>query len=296
MLHENASEVGLPTRATSWWSGCSWRSDADGRRVSALKWGEGDPEVVFVHGGAQNAHTWDTVVLASSGPPWPSTRPATATRTGADDHAYWPPMMAPTSPRSSASLAPDADLVVGCPSADHVLPGRHPPVPGRAPSPSSTSPGAPTTPGRAHRDLHQRARDLRQLRRDPDRTDRGTTRPGRRRRCAVGCSTTPRRTPTAPGRGATTRSGTGRRLAATTCPGWPTSPNLWEAVDAVGPPLLPLRGGNSGVVGDEDVEEFQRRQPQAEVVVARRRPQHPGRPAPRAGQHLHDFITRTERT
>jgi esterase len=33
------------------------------RRVSALRWGTGPVEVVFVHGGAQNAHTWDTVAL-----------------------------------------------------------------------------------------------------------------------------------------------------------------------------------------------------------------------------------------
>ncbi len=32
--------------------------------VSALRWGGGEPEWVFLHGGAQNAHTWDTVMLA----------------------------------------------------------------------------------------------------------------------------------------------------------------------------------------------------------------------------------------
>ena len=73
--------------------------------------------------------------------------------------------------------------------------------------------------------------------------------------------------------------------------------NLWEAVDAVDVPLLLLRGGNSGVVGDEDVEELQRRRPEAEVIVV-----------PDAGhsiqgdqplvlaQHLHDFIERAQRT
>jgi len=39
-----------------------------GRRLSALVWGEGDPELVFLHGGAQNAHTWDTVALALDRP------------------------------------------------------------------------------------------------------------------------------------------------------------------------------------------------------------------------------------
>jgi esterase len=36
----------------------------DGRHVSALKWGSATPKIVFVHGSAQNAHTWDTVCLA----------------------------------------------------------------------------------------------------------------------------------------------------------------------------------------------------------------------------------------
>lgn len=36
----------------------------DGRTVSALRWGDGPIELVLLHGGAQNAHTWDTVALA----------------------------------------------------------------------------------------------------------------------------------------------------------------------------------------------------------------------------------------
>lgn len=34
------------------------------RQLSGLRWGEGEPELVLVHGGAQNAHTYDTVALA----------------------------------------------------------------------------------------------------------------------------------------------------------------------------------------------------------------------------------------
>lgn len=41
----------------------------DGERsLSALVWGEGPPEIVLLHGGAQNAHTWDTVALALDRP------------------------------------------------------------------------------------------------------------------------------------------------------------------------------------------------------------------------------------
>ena len=39
-----------------------------GRRLSALVWGAGEPELVLLHGGAQNAHTWDTVAMALDRP------------------------------------------------------------------------------------------------------------------------------------------------------------------------------------------------------------------------------------
>ncbi len=38
------------------------------RQVSALRWGEAPAEVVLLHGGAQNAHTFDTVALALGRP------------------------------------------------------------------------------------------------------------------------------------------------------------------------------------------------------------------------------------
>jgi pimeloyl-ACP methyl ester carboxylesterase len=65
-FHENAAEFGLPYEG----SPVVRRQEADvgGRRLSALVWGEGPPEVVFLHGGAQNAHTWDTVALALARP------------------------------------------------------------------------------------------------------------------------------------------------------------------------------------------------------------------------------------
>jgi pimeloyl-ACP methyl ester carboxylesterase len=38
--------------------------DTTNGSVSALRWGTGAPQLVLVHGTAQNAHTWDTVMLA----------------------------------------------------------------------------------------------------------------------------------------------------------------------------------------------------------------------------------------
>lgn len=67
MFHENAEEFGLP------WTGPPTVSRqaatlADGRQLSGLVWGAGPADIVFLHGGAQNAHTWDTVALALGRP------------------------------------------------------------------------------------------------------------------------------------------------------------------------------------------------------------------------------------
>ncbi len=63
LFHQNAEEFGLPYDGPP-----TVRREfvalPDGRRISALVWGTGDPQYVFLHGGAQNAHTWDTVALA----------------------------------------------------------------------------------------------------------------------------------------------------------------------------------------------------------------------------------------
>ncbi|SNQ50347.1 putative hydrolase [Frankia canadensis] len=63
LLRENADEAGIP------WGGQPTvrRVSTDvggGQKASALLWGDEPPKVVFLHGGAQNAHTWDTVILA----------------------------------------------------------------------------------------------------------------------------------------------------------------------------------------------------------------------------------------
>lgn len=67
LFHENAEEFGLPYDGPP-----TVRREqvevAPGRHLSALVWGEAEPELVLLHGGAQNAHTWDTVALALGRP------------------------------------------------------------------------------------------------------------------------------------------------------------------------------------------------------------------------------------
>jgi pimeloyl-ACP methyl ester carboxylesterase len=67
MFHENAEEFGIPYEGPPTVRRESVRVGRQ-RRLSALVWGETDPELVLLHGGAQNAHTWDTVALALDRP------------------------------------------------------------------------------------------------------------------------------------------------------------------------------------------------------------------------------------
>jgi pimeloyl-ACP methyl ester carboxylesterase len=53
-----------------------------GQRISVLTWGSGEPELVFLHGGGQNAHTWDLVALGLG-------RPAIALDLPGHGHSSW---------------------------------------------------------------------------------------------------------------------------------------------------------------------------------------------------------------
>jgi len=67
LFRENAEEFGLPYAAPPVVRRVATEL-GDGRRISSLVWGERAPEIVLLHGGAQNAHTWDTVALALNRP------------------------------------------------------------------------------------------------------------------------------------------------------------------------------------------------------------------------------------
>jgi pimeloyl-ACP methyl ester carboxylesterase len=67
LFHENAQEYGLPFDRPPTVRRV-FAAVAPGRRLSALVWQDGDPELVLLHGGSQNAHTWDTLALALDRP------------------------------------------------------------------------------------------------------------------------------------------------------------------------------------------------------------------------------------
>ena len=113
LFHENASEVGLP------WNGpptvrrefVEVAPRPAGQRPGV---GTDPPDVVFVHGGGQNAHTWDTVALALD-------RPLVAVDLPGHGHSDWPGDDAVLDPRAMAedlavvvdAWPPAARLVVG---------------------------------------------------------------------------------------------------------------------------------------------------------------------------------------
>jgi pimeloyl-ACP methyl ester carboxylesterase len=112
LFHENASEYGLPLAAPP----IVRRTSVDlpgGRPVSALVWGDAPAEIVFIHGGAQNAHTWDTVLLALGRPAVAIDLPGHGHSGWRDDGLYTPRNLADDVAVVIAALAPDAALVVG---------------------------------------------------------------------------------------------------------------------------------------------------------------------------------------
>lgn len=112
LFRENADEAGLP------WDGPPAVERVEvatpsGHPISALRWGRGEPELVLVHGGAQNAHTWDTVALALGRPLVALDLPGHGHSAWREDHDYRPVAMAPDVAAAVETLAPRAAAVVG---------------------------------------------------------------------------------------------------------------------------------------------------------------------------------------
>ena len=81
--------------------------------ISALRWGGEAPRVVFLHGGGQNAHTFDTVIVGLGEPALAVDLPGHGRSAWRDDGDYGPRQNAATLAAVLRELAPDAELVVG---------------------------------------------------------------------------------------------------------------------------------------------------------------------------------------
>ena len=115
LFHENIAEFDLDVAEPPAVARVETTVDDDGaaRTVSALRWGSDDAEIVFLHGGAQNAHTWDTVALALGRPALAVDLPGHGHSGWRADGAYSPMNLADDVAAAVAMHAPHARLVVG---------------------------------------------------------------------------------------------------------------------------------------------------------------------------------------
>ncbi len=82
--------------------------------ISALHWGQGPAEALFLHGGGQNAHTWDTVILGLGLPSVLAVDlPGHGRSDWREDGDYGPKLNAQTLRPVLRELAPHPRLVVG---------------------------------------------------------------------------------------------------------------------------------------------------------------------------------------
>jgi esterase len=86
---------------------------ASGQRLSALVWGTGEPEAVMLHGRGQNAHTWDAVARRLAIPLLAIDLPGHGYSDWRDDHDYGPVPNAPAVASVIQQAARNAKVVVG---------------------------------------------------------------------------------------------------------------------------------------------------------------------------------------
>jgi len=263
MLADNASEVGLPFTPP-----VVARTDVEvmaGQRVSALVWGDSEPELVLIHGGAQNAHTWDTVALALGRPLVAIDLPGHGHSGWRDDGAYGPVDNAAALAVAINELAPKAAGVVGMSLGGMtaiVLASRHPEL-------VRSAVIVDVTPGTDHAkaepiiafvdgpEIFESFDEIlqRTIQFNPTRTESSLRRGVLHNAYERDDGTW------------SWRYDRMNRMRSDAADQKLDFSELWDDVSAIQCPLLLVRGGSSGVVGDEDVDEWKRRKPSSEVVV-----------------------------
>jgi pimeloyl-ACP methyl ester carboxylesterase len=265
LFHENAEEFGIP------WSGPPAvrrvEVETSGGTISALAWGTDAPELVLVHGGAQNAHTWDTVALALDRPILAVDLPGHGHSAHRDDHVYWPADNAATLEEALRGLAPEARVVVGMSLGGLTSLA----LADRASDLVRQLVLVDVTPGVNREKSSAIAQFIdgpeffesfdeilaRTIEFNPTRTVSSLRRGILHNAIEAGDGRwrwrydLPRR-------------GSGEGDDGQIMPGLD---ELWSAVERVQVPLLLVRGGTSPVVDDEDVAELKRRNPKARVIV-----------------------------
>jgi len=267
MLSQNADEIGLVLDREPAVTRRSF-TVAPGQVVSVIAWGEAEPELVLLHGGGQNAHTWDTLVLALGRPVLAIDLPGHGHSGRRPDRDYGPWRNAEAVAPVIEQAAPRAAAVVGM-SLGGV----------------TTIRLAATRPDLVRRavivDVSPQAQDAA---RTMSRADRGAVAlvagppvyDSFEAMAEAAVAVSPRRPRSAVERGVrhnSVRLPDGRwtwryDLFGERSAGLGDFTPLWEDVSAITAPVMLVRGGDSKFVTDDDVAEFRRRMPglRSEVV------------------------------
>jgi len=112
LLGGNAAEAGLPFAGPPAVTRREFTVAPD-QPVSAIVWGDTEPELVLLHGGGQNAHTWDTVALALGRPLLAIDLPGHGHSGRRPDRDYGPWRNAEAVAAVLDAAAPDAAAVAG---------------------------------------------------------------------------------------------------------------------------------------------------------------------------------------
>jgi pimeloyl-ACP methyl ester carboxylesterase len=267
LFHENAAEYGLVVQSPVVRRE-SQRSDS-GHEVSALLWGESDPEIVLIHGGAQNAHTWDTVALALNRPLLAIDLPGHGHSQWRKDGRYDPVTLAAEIAGPIAHWAPQAKLVVGMSLGGltaMTLAAQRPDLVASLVIVDIT-PGVNQTKAKAVIDFvtgpqsFASFEDLlaRTMEHNPTRSESSLRRGILHNAHQLPDGTWEWRYD----RRGHTRADAGAPAEATP----PEVSPLWDKFSAVTAPILLVQGGTSPVVDDEDLAEARRRQPDLHHVV-----------------------------
>jgi pimeloyl-ACP methyl ester carboxylesterase len=262
---DNAAELGIPFVAPS--VARITADVGDGQTVSALRWGDGPIDLVLLHGGAQNAHTWDSVALLLDRPLLAVDLPGHGHSRHRDDHAYWPKENAAAIERALRAWEVRPKLLVGMSLGGLTAVA----LAARAPDLAPALLLVDVTPGVNREKSSAIAQFIngpehfesfdeilqRTIQFNPTRTEQSLRR-GVLHNAVEDADGRWRWRYDLP------RTGSGEGDEGRILPGLD---ELWDAIGAYRGPLTLVRGALSPVVDDDDVAELRRRNAHAEVVV-----------------------------